>query len=641
MKKFLSIAIMVIVAAGITLGFIMEDPHGSKTQSSSTSKTPTTVNQVNSPTGTVIYLDDFDGANDTVALKLRGYKPYYRGTGAQGLTATWYQGSTAVFNSFNGPATGYVAANYNVVTGTNNIDSWLVLPRVSGGLIAGDSLYFYERSNTGSTYPDSVRVMYSANDSIPEGTWVELGRFQTNITTGWERKGFRAPTSSANGRFAIRYCVANGGPTGSTSDYMGIDALTIERSASPIPTGTWTEQTSGITTTALFSISAVSDDVAWTCGDAGKVLRTTNKGVTWTNVSGTIPAALPLYSIYAWDANTAIVTGTTSGGVMSLYNTTNGGTTWTLANTHTGFGDDLFMTDANTAYYIGDPVSGNWDMLKSTNAGANWAAWATLPTTNTLGTYNNAFWQQGTQIWFPNVGLSQMYYSSNMGANWTTQTISLSQITATCFTSATRGLAAGSSTSPGLLGTTDGGTTWTTVTQSFIGTSSVSGIVGASTTWWAALQAQTVYKSTNDGAAFTLDYTAPTAGGVFYHMTKSRTGATIWGVRSLGGISRYGTVISGVTHISVETPSSYSVSQNYPNPFNPTTKINFALPKSGLVTLKVYDMLGKEVATLVNEVKNVGTYSVDFNASTLSSGIYFYKVSVNGFSEVKKMMLIK
>jgi hypothetical protein len=202
-------------------------------------------------------------------------------------------------------------------------------------------------------------------------------------------------------------------------------------------------------------------------------------------------------------------------------------------------------------------------------------------------------------------------------------------------------LAGGSSTSPGLLGTTDGGTTWTTVTQSFIGASSVAGIVGASTSWWAALQAQTVYKSTNDGAAFTLDYTAPTAGGVFYHMTKSRTGATIWGVRSLGGISRYGTVISGVTPISVETPSSYSVSQNYPNPFNPTTKINFALPKSGLVTLKVYDMLGKEVATLVNEVKNVGTYSVDFNASALSSGIYFYKVNVNGFSEVKKMMLIK
>jgi hypothetical protein len=85
----------------------------------------------------------------------------------------------------------------------------------------------------------------------------------------------------------------------------------------------------------------------------------------------------------------------------------------------------------------------------------------------------------------------------------------------------------------------------------------------------------------------------------------------------------------------------YSLSQNFPNPFNPATKINFALPKSGLVTLKVYDMLGKEVSSLVNEVKNAGTYSVDFNAINLTSGIYFYKVNVNGFSEVRKMMLIK
>jgi hypothetical protein len=90
-----------------------------------------------------------------------------------------------------------------------------------------------------------------------------------------------------------------------------------------------------------------------------------------------------------------------------------------------------------------------------------------------------------------------------------------------------------------------------------------------------------------------------------------------------------------------ETPVSYKLSQNYPNPFNPTTKISYALPKSGLVTLKVYDILGKEVATLVNEVKNAGNYSVDFSASNFTSGVYFYKIETNGFSDIKKMMLIK
>jgi len=627
---------MLIVAVGIALGFIMEDPYGSKTQTSSTSKTPTTVNHVDSPTGTVVYLDNFDGANDTTSLKARGYKPYYRGTGAQGLTATWFQPSAAPpFPGFNGGTTGYVAANYNVVTLANNIDSWLVLPRLAGGIQAGDSLYFYERSVTASTFPDSVRVMYSANDSIPEGTWVELGRFQTNITTGWERKGFRAPTTSANGRFAIRYCVVSGGPSGANSDYMGVDALTIERSAPPVPTGTWTEQTSGLTS-VLYSVSAVSDDVAWVCGAAGKVLRTTNKGVAWTNVSGTIPTAAALYNIFAWDANTCVVTGVTATNT-SIYQTSNGGTTWTVANTHAGFGDDMFMTDANNAYFIGDPVGGNWDMLKSTNAGLNWGAWTTLATTNTAGTYNNAFWQQGNQVWFPNVGLSQMYYSSNMGTNWATQTITLSEITATCFNSATVGMAAGSTTSPGLLKTTDAGTTWSAITSPY--TVSISGIAGASTSWWLAQQGLNISFSSNDGAAWTTQYTV--AAGSFYHMTKSRSGATIWAVRSNGGISRYGSLISGVTPVSTETPSNYSLSQNYPNPFNPVTKINYALPKSGLVTLKIYDILGKEVATLVNEVKNVGTYSIDFNGSNLSSGVYFYKLTAGDFSSIKKMSLIK
>lgn len=90
-----------------------------------------------------------------------------------------------------------------------------------------------------------------------------------------------------------------------------------------------------------------------------------------------------------------------------------------------------------------------------------------------------------------------------------------------------------------------------------------------------------------------------------------------------------------------ETPISFNLSQNYPNPFNPTTKISYSIQRSGFVTLKVFDILGREAAILVNEVKNAGNYSVDFNASGLTSGIYFYKIEANGFSDVKKMMLLK
>lgn len=99
---------------------------------------------------------------------------------------------------------------------------------------------------------------------------------------------------------------------------------------------------------------------------------------------------------------------------------------------------------------------------------------------------------------------------------------------------------------------------------------------------------------------------------------------------------------SAATNIgNSETPVNYSLSQNYPNPFNPTTKINFNLAKNGFVTLKVYNILGKEVAKLVSGNYNAGSYSIDFNANKLSSGAYFYSIEVNGFKDIKKMMLVK
>ncbi|MFA5011455.1 MAG: T9SS type A sorting domain-containing protein [Ignavibacteria bacterium] len=88
-------------------------------------------------------------------------------------------------------------------------------------------------------------------------------------------------------------------------------------------------------------------------------------------------------------------------------------------------------------------------------------------------------------------------------------------------------------------------------------------------------------------------------------------------------------------------PDEYSISQNYPNPFNPNTKINFALPKQGFVSLKIYDITGREIKTLVNEVKQAGYYTVDFNGSNLSSGVYFYKIQSGDFSSVKRMVLVK
>ncbi|MBL8017822.1 MAG: T9SS type A sorting domain-containing protein [Ignavibacteria bacterium] len=96
-----------------------------------------------------------------------------------------------------------------------------------------------------------------------------------------------------------------------------------------------------------------------------------------------------------------------------------------------------------------------------------------------------------------------------------------------------------------------------------------------------------------------------------------------------------------VTPVNGEIPSSYSLSQNYPNPFNPVTNIKFSIPKAGLVKLTVFDVLGREVSVLVNEVKTAGSFIADLDASMFSSGVYFYRLESNNFVETKKMLLVR
>jgi len=99
--------------------------------------------------------------------------------------------------------------------------------------------------------------------------------------------------------------------------------------------------------------------------------------------------------------------------------------------------------------------------------------------------------------------------------------------------------------------------------------------------------------------------------------------------------------LSKITGIEEKIPAEFSLSQNYPNPFNPTTTIQYSIPKTSFVSLKIYDVLGKEVASLVNEELSAGVYDRTFNAANLSSGIYFYTLRANNFTATKKLMLVK
>jgi hypothetical protein len=100
-------------------------------------------------------------------------------------------------------------------------------------------------------------------------------------------------------------------------------------------------------------------------------------------------------------------------------------------------------------------------------------------------------------------------------------------------------------------------------------------------------------------------------------------------------------MITSVKRVSTDVPGHFSLEQNYPNPFNPTTTITFALPIKSFVSLRVFDALGREVATLVNDEFLAGRYSKKWDASGLPSGVYFYRLQAGSFVETRKLLLLK
>ena len=395
----------------------------------------------------------------------------------------------------------------------------------------------------------------------------------------------------------------------------------------------WSEQTSP-TTNALYSVSIVDGSVAWIGGDLGVVLRTTNGGETWTNVGGGAIGTNPVYNIFGIDGSTAVCTASTS--TTYIYRTTDGGATWTQVYSKAGgFMDALWMFDSNNGFAYGDPVSGNWELYKTTDGGATWTAAPALAQNGSEAGWNNSLFASGSRIWF-GTNHSRIYYSTDMGDSWTPQTITQTNSYSVWFNDASTGLMGGESA---LNKTTDGGTSWTLL-STLPGSGIIGGITGVNNLWWAVRQTADIYYSSDNGANWMAQYTGPVS-GVYYAMSKSRTDSLILAVRSDGGISAYH--ISSATAVQEEFPPvlKFDLGQNYPNPFNPSTRIDFDVPETGQVKLTVYNVIGQEAAELINNTITAGQHEVTFNAFSLPSGAYFYKLQQGNSVMVKKMLLMK
>ena len=383
----------------------------------------------------------------------------------------------------------------------------------------------------------------------------------------------------------------------------------------------------------LRDVYFINPDTGFVCGENGIVRMTQNGGSSWFNTQN-LGIGSWTNSIFFTNSVTGFTVGSAYPGFPIIRKTVFGGIAWNAVFYATGIINNLHSVhfpDPFTGYAVGS----NGTILKTTNAGSNWF-------TQTSGLFDDF-----SSVFFTStmsgviVGYNKILLTTNGGDNWTSQTVTYT-LKSVYFTSPTTGFASGTSGSSGvLLKTENGGSSWITQTfgapvyelnSIYFTSSSVGYAVGG---------AGAIIKTVNGGINW-----SPQVSGVgswlrSVYFVDASTGYVVGTAGTVLKTTNGGGTPVGIQTTSLGIPEGFALFQNYPNPFNPSTVISYQLAANSFVTLKIYDVLSKEVAVLVNEELKAGSYEIEWNASNCPSGIYFYKLQSGEFSETKKMILIK
>jgi photosystem II stability/assembly factor-like uncharacterized protein len=415
-----------------------------------------------------------------------------------------------------------------------------------------------------------------------------------------------------------------------------ITVLTFLISGSPAYSQWWTQQNSGTgskTTAIQFADNNTGFFVTQDSPTMGSIYKSTNGGSSWLPLSFH-PGALN--SVYLINSNTGFITGNNG-----YAKTTNGGLNFDGVYTPNIHHMDVHFVDNNTGYMIsvGQIMPQNAPLLYSTtNAGLNWST-LNLP-------YTDIFYS----IHFPSpsigfaCGENGRIIKSTTGwgsvPSGTTQTLY-----SIFFTDSQTGYTAGGNST--LLNTTNEGANWSALS---VGTPNLSLNAVYFTdlnTGYVCGSGGYIFKTTDAGASWLTLNSGVTAGLNNIWFINQFTGF----VCGDNGIILKTTTggVNAIEKIGNNIPSGFSLTQNRPNPFNPGTTIHFELPENSFVKLTVFDITGKEIKELINANMHAGYHEVNFDASALASGVYFYKLAASEeklsgsvkFSEVKKMILLK
>jgi hypothetical protein len=355
--------------------------------------------------------------------------------------------------------------------------------------------------------------------------------------------------------------------------------------------------------------------------------------------------------VFAIDADTAyiVVYVLTSSNSKGIYKTTDGGATWTKQNAYlTSFygPGNIYFFDASNGVVIGDP---NLETYTTTNGGLTWNPVSMQPLSGEFTWISGTgITGHGNSVWFHST--HRLFRSTDRGNNWTASPYDPQYYfwwPCVAFQDDRTGLYSRTNYNTQehiYQKTTDGGDTWNTISNPILDNLAPSNIIHIPGT------AATYLVSGGNpgnmrGLAVTFDAGETwtlwnTVGCSYIGFSSDQSG---WGNPLSNQIYKYiGPAITSVEEEEIDIlPTEYSLSQNYPNPFNPGTKISWQSPVGSHQTIKIFDVLGNEIATLVDEYKPAGRYEVEFDASLLPSGVYFYQLKAGEYVNTKKMILLK
>ena len=498
--------------------------------------------------------------------------------------------------------TGYVGGE-NLLYTINGAATWIGISKPDGGISA---LYFTDFNNGYilNHYQAEPPKLYKTTNG--GGTWVNL-----NLTIKYNYYG-----------------ISGVGDSLYLAGHLGAYAHSYNGGAN------WVHH--NVVNTSLYSIHFINKLTAWAAGERGTLLYTDNGGDTWhRNVFPDTTAFIS--KILFLNNNTGFI-GADNG---KLFRTTDSGNTWGIYLTGSIYSIEYMSFINSTTGFISTTRG---EIYKTTNTGTNW---------NLIKNFNGAYYGD---IHFFNenkgliskslYGVNDILMTTNGGIDWNSVFVPTCELKDFYFSDQNKGYVSGTSK---IYKTTNGGLNWS-LSNSFTSATMYS-IYSIGDKVWACGGSGKILYSSNGGSNWQIQNsrTNQTLNSIIF--LDSSVGYVCGNAGYIAKTTNSGTVF--ITKISNTIPSSLFLGQNYPNPFNPTTKIRFdvaldsRLRGNDKVLLKVYDIMGREVQTLVNETLKPGTYEATFDASTLNSGVYFYKLSVadptgrNGFTETKKMLMIK